>query len=73
MKNPEAFTRHKQRIEKTACNPVSYHRYDQISRERWLQRNKEDAERRKRINPRIVTNSPTDFFEDLLLEQMEQS
>ena len=71
MKNPEAFTRHKQRIEKTACNPASYHRYDQISRERWLQRIRENTERRKRLNPRLLVLEES-FFDDLLLEQQEQ-
>ena len=73
MKNNEAFTRHKQQIEKSANNARAYRRYDRISRERWLQRNREDAERRKKINPRIVTNDPTAFFDDLIMEQQEQA
>lgn len=72
MRNNEAFTGHKQKIGK-AVGTSAYSRYDRISRERWLQRNKENTERRKKINPRIVpvTNNPDDFFTDLLLEQQE--
>ena len=72
MRNNEAFTGHKKRIGNTG-KPVVKSRYDRISRERWLQRNREDAERRKKLNPRIVMNDPDVFFHDILMEQQEQS
>ncbi len=72
MRNNEAFTGHKQHINKSGKQTLS-RRSDQNSRARWLQRNREDSARRKKINPRIVPleNNPDEFFTELILEQQE--
>ncbi len=51
--------------------PTDPGRQGKQSRARQIQKNRETAERRKRINPVSVLSDPDVFFNDLIMEQTE--